>query len=68
MVGVHACDPNYLGSVNRRIEVQTNPGIKMRPCLEIIEAERAGGWGQVAEHLYRKCKCLVQTKVLTKET
>jgi hypothetical protein len=30
-VVVHACDPSYVGSINRKIEVQASQGINVRP-------------------------------------
>jgi hypothetical protein len=44
------------GSTNRRIKIQTSPGIKQDPISKITSAKRAGGMAQVVEHLSSKHK------------
>jgi hypothetical protein len=45
---VHASHPNYMGSTNRRTEVQAGLGIKQDPISKITEAKRAKGIAQMA--------------------
>jgi hypothetical protein len=38
----HACHPSYVGSINRRITVQANLGINVRPQSK--NKKRKNGW------------------------
>jgi hypothetical protein len=46
---VHTCHPNYAGSINRRVMIQTHLGINVRPYLK-NKANKARGKAQVVEH------------------
>jgi hypothetical protein len=47
-----------VGSTNRRIKFQANPGIKVRPYLQSNQCKKSWDVVQVAEHLPSKCKAL----------
>jgi hypothetical protein len=55
---VRTCHPSYVGSTNRRIKFQADPGIKVRPYLQNNQCKEGWDVVQVAEHLPSKCKAL----------
>jgi hypothetical protein len=48
----HACHSSYTGNINRRVSVQANQDINVKPYFrKITKVKRAGGVGQVVELL-----------------
>jgi hypothetical protein len=48
-VVVHACGPNYVGGIGRRVMVQVCPKQKHETPVKITKA-RMGWWGKVVEN------------------
>jgi hypothetical protein len=46
----------HMGSINRRIAIQTSPGIKEDPISNITKTKRPGSMAQVVEQLSSKFK------------
>jgi hypothetical protein len=56
----HACHPSYLGSKNRRLEIQASLGIKVGSYSNNNNNKKKRAWdmAQVIECLLSKCKTL----------
>jgi hypothetical protein len=56
----YICHPSYQRSINRRIAVQGDPGIKQDPISKITNTKMTGGMVglQVVGSLPSKCKAL----------